>query len=116
MKVNGNLVELGAMVYLLIQKEKYTQEIGEMIKHMAMENTFILMVQSTKVSGAKTFSMERVSKNGLTDQCFRELTVKERKMDWGNMSGLMGLATKESGMITKYLDTVSINGPMGESI
>jgi hypothetical protein len=48
---------LGDKALSLTQRAKYIKVIGEMIRLMVLESTFILMEQSTKESGAKICSM-----------------------------------------------------------
>jgi len=68
-----------------------------MIKHMEMENIYMLMEHNMMEIGLKTNNMERELKHGLMEVDMMETIKMDKKKGLENIYGQMGVAMKGNG-------------------
>ena len=85
-------------------------ESGEMTKLMATEFTLMSTVRNTRVIGKMICNTDMVLRLGQTARSMRVTTKMERSMARAPMSGAMGHATLETGLITKSMDRAFTHG------
>lgn len=74
-----------------------------MAKLMAMESTHLLTDLPIRAHGSMMFKKAMERRLGQTNPTLKENTKKEQSMEKVNISTLMGLCTREIGVIIKYL-------------
>ena len=111
----GKIARQMEKVDLFTLMEMCMRVCGKMIKLTAMEFTCMLTVPDMKVSGKKTNSTERVSRDGQMVQSTMESISKVRNTAEELFSGVTTQFSLESLKTTTSRVTELINGMMGES-
>jgi hypothetical protein len=83
---------------------------GITIRHRVRAPTFTLMELTIMACGNKIYSMATERRNGRMDLNSKESTEMVRKTEWGNIPGLMGLSTRESGKTMRLQVTAITSG------
>lgn len=90
--------------------------IGRKIKPMVLENTGILMVQSTKANGEKINNMASVKKNGQMVPNSKEIILMVKSKEKESLLGLTEALIKVTLKITILKEEVFTAGQMVEFI
>jgi hypothetical protein len=116
MKDSGTMIWLEALADLYSLMVIFILEIGQMIRHMELESTFMLKEQLIKEDGTKISKKDKVEKNGQTVLSMKVSISEEKNTEMEYLSGLMEQNIMENGVIIKCMDMESSTGLMVEFI
>jgi len=101
MKVIGSIINLVARANLYTPMGIFTMGVGNMGRQMVLVFSIITLEDAMKDTGKMTCNMDLEVKVGLMEIDIREHMNEVKRMDKGNIFGMMEVILKEIGLIIK---------------